>query len=214
MEREDVEQLKYVKGVKTVRGKWREAYPMAREDAEQLKYVKGVITLNWKRSVSVFVKALVVFVLAFQVFLRYYHSLPWYEQRMNYATYFSFPERTIDHTSVSISGFLADKRTTLVAHISPEKSRAFIETLREKGFSESTVPEDIQEMIACDSETRIVAGVTGLWWFQDESLKGFWAKYADYTFHIYDPETYTYYYIEYGPGVFVRMILLPTLFVG
>jgi hypothetical protein len=52
-------------------------------------------------------------------------------------------------------------------------------------------------MIACCSETRIAADVTGPWWFEDESPKDCVGQYTNYTFHIYDPETYTYYYIEY-----------------
>ena len=37
----------------------------------------------------------------------------------------------------------------------------------------------------------------GLWWFEDESPEGMRGEYTNYTLHIYDLDTCTYYYIEY-----------------
>jgi hypothetical protein len=134
----------------------------------------------------------ILFALAFVI---YDSSLAWYD-RTDFKQYFSFPEGTSYQKTDSHSGFLGDGVTVLIAQVPPESSQAFIQVLWEKGFTDEPIPEKLRKKIAGDPETRLVSEVSGLWWLRDESPDGTY-EYTNYTFHIYDLDTCTYYYIEY-----------------
>lgn len=124
-------------------------------------------------------------------------SLPWYEHT-DFERYFSFPVGTPYHKTDSHGGFHGDGVTTIVAQIPPESAQDFVQILWEKGFTDAPLPENIRKEIAGDPDTNVASVVSnGLWWFQDESPEKGRDWYANYTFHIYDLDTCTYYYIEY-----------------
>ena len=123
--------------------------------------------------------------------------LPWYECS-DFERLFTFPEGTPYHLKNTHGGFLGDGVTVLTAQIPLESSQDFVQVLWEKGFTDSPVPEDIRKEISNDPDTNMVPEVSNcLWWFQDESPDKSRDWYTNYTFHMYDLDTCTYYYIEY-----------------
>ncbi len=92
-------------------------------------------------------------------------------------------------------GFRGEGETFLVAQIPLESSRDFVQVLREKGFTDTPLPEDIRQHISYHHEISAVTEVSnGLWWFQDESLTS--GDFIEYAFHMYDLDTRLYYYIK------------------
>lgn len=120
----------------------------------------------------------------------------WHEST-DFDRYFSFPEGKEYEMTDSHGGFLGDGVTLLVAQIPREESRTFMDVLWEKGFTDTPVPEALRKKVAGDPDTEAVETANGLWWFEDESPEGHEGSYSNYTLHLYDPDTYTYYYIEY-----------------
>lgn len=156
-----------------------------------------------KKTRSMFFRVLAITLLlalahiTYHVGVVYDASLPWYEHT-DFERYFSFPVGTPYHKTDSHGGFLGDGVTTIVAQIPPESAQDFVQVLREKGFTDAPLPENIRKKIAGDPETSMASGVSnGLWWFQDESPEKGRDWYANYTLHMYDLDTCTYYYIEY-----------------
>jgi len=135
----------------------------------------------------------VLFALGFWLLL----SLMAWRERAEFDRYFSFPQGTEYELTDSHGGFLGDGVTLLVAKIPREESRAFMEVLREKGFTDAPVPKPLREKVAGDPETETVETANGLWWFEEESPEGSEGSYRNYTYHMYIPDTCTYYYIEY-----------------
>ena len=122
--------------------------------------------------------------------------LPWYECS-DFERLFTFPEGTPYHMKDTHGGFHADGETVLVAQIPPESAQDFVQVLREKGFTDAPLPEDIRQHISYHHEISAATEVSnGLWWFQDESLT--WGDFIDYAFHMYDLDTRIYYYIKYN----------------
>ena len=121
-------------------------------------------------------------------------SLPWYECS-DFEHLFSFPEGTPYRMKDDHGGFRGEGETILVALIPPESAQDFVQVLREKGFTDTPLPEDIRQHISYHHEISAATEVSnGLWWFQDESLT--WGDFIDYAFHMYDLDTRIYYYIE------------------
>ena len=120
----------------------------------------------------------------------------WHEST-DFDRYFSFPEGTEYEMTDSHGGFLGDGVTLLVAQIPQEASQEFVRLLQEKGFTDAPISEALREKVAGDPDTAAVETANGLWWFEDDSPEGHEGSYMNYTFHMYDPDTCTYYYIEY-----------------
>ena len=124
--------------------------------------------------------------------------LPWYECS-DFERLFSFPEGTPYRMKDTHEGFHADGETILVAQISPESSQDFIQVLREKGFTDAPLPEDIRQEISFRHEVSAAIEVSnGLWWFQGEPLIRNRRSFTDYAFHMYDLDTRIYYYIKHN----------------
>ena len=124
--------------------------------------------------------------------------LPWYECS-DFERLFSFPEGTPYRMKDTHGGFRGDGETILVAQIPPESSQDFVQVLREKGFTDAPLPEDIRQEISYHHEISAAAEVSnGLWWFQNESLTRDRSGFTNYAFHMYDLDTRIYYYIEHN----------------
>ena len=150
------------------------------------------------RDYSTLYAALAGFVLFLAVLLLMTdHFSPWHDST-DFDRYFPFPEGTQYQQTDSHGSFLGDGVTFLTAQIPRESSPAFLQTLQEKGFTDSPLPQDIREKAANHPETASAATAAQcLWWFEDESPEDTREKYTNYTLHIYDPVACVYYYIEY-----------------
>ena len=134
--------------------------------------------------------------IAYHVGVVYDASLPWYKHT-DFERYFSFPVGTPYHKTDTHGGFHGDGVTTIVAQIPPESSQEFIQILWEKGFTDAPIPKDVRQEISYVHEVNGIADISnGLWWFRDESPSKYEGDFTDYTFHMYDLDTYTYYFIE------------------
>ncbi len=109
-----------------------------------------------------------------------------------------YPEGT-QLTRTDDRGFRAGGAATDTAYIPPEASEEFAQKLREDGFQESPIPENIQLQLRYVSEAETAAHIiNGLWYFKDETPEEFQGKYChNYLFKIYDLDACIYYSIEY-----------------
>lgn len=112
-----------------------------------------------------------------------------------------FPEGTqIIEERDSHGGFHGDGVAFLSAQIPVESSQGFAQLLREKGFTNVPISEELQDQLRGCSETCMAADIPNcLWWFQDESPKSNGSRdwFINYTLHLYDLDTSIYYYIEF-----------------
>ncbi len=99
----------------------------------------------------------------------------------------------------SHGGFHGDGVSFLSVQIPMKDSAEFVQQLKEKGFTDAPVPEDIRGKLSGDKETCAAANIAhALWWFRDDSPDDVCLFcYTNYTFQIYDLNTGIYYYIEY-----------------
>ena len=99
----------------------------------------------------------------------------------------------------SHGGFLGDGVSFMSVQIPLKDSAEFVQQLKEKGFTDAPVPEDIRGKVSGDKETCEAADIAhALWWFRDDSPDDVCLLcYTNYTFQIYDLNTGIYYYIEY-----------------
>ena len=90
-----------------------------------------------------------------------------------------------------------DGTRTFIVKIPSEASDSFAVSLKEKGFVNTPLTDDIYQKVKGDPEVKVVTTVTnGLWWFKDDSPEDIWGEYTNYDLHIYDLDTGIYYYFE------------------
>lgn len=90
-----------------------------------------------------------------------------------------------------------DGTKVFIVKIPSESSDSFSVSLREKGFVNMPLPDDIYQTVSGDPEIGAAADISnGLWWFKDRSPKEDRGKYTNYTLHIYNLDTCVYDYFE------------------
>ena len=164
---------------------------------------EGNLFRERNKSHSIFYRVLAITLLlalahiTYHIGVVYNASLSWYEHT-DYERYFSFPIGTPYHKTDTHGGFHGDGVTTIVAQIPPESAQDFVQILWEKGFTDTPMPKNIRQEISYVHEVNGITDISnGLWWFRDGSPTGHEGDFTDYTFHMYDLDTCTYYYIEY-----------------
>lgn len=86
----------------------------------------------------------------------------------------------------------------VVVQIPPEAEREFVQLLREIGFTDAQMPEELQDKVRGDPDTSMAADIPNcLWRFKDETPEIVEGQITDYTLYLYDLDTSRLYYIEY-----------------
>lgn len=107
-----------------------------------------------------------------------------------------FPEGTEFETIDNIGGFPAVGAETTIAHIPSEHAEEFEEKLRESGYVPTPIASYVYGIDRYDDLSGLYSIENGLWCIYDDTPESRTEKWENFTFHIYDLDTCTYYKVH------------------
>lgn len=106
-----------------------------------------------------------------------------------------FPEGTEVEVIDNIGGFPAVGAKKTIAHIPPEHAEEFEEKLRESGYVPTPVAPSVHSIDRYGDLSGLYSK-NGLWCIYDDTAKNYPERWKNFTFHIYDLDTCTYYSVH------------------